>query len=175
MVMSKETPVRIQRGRNPCGACGKGVEANVIWCQCCKRWCHQRRSGLRNLRRTVDNFRFPTCVRGVVAVPQRLEVGEDSLEIVDNFRYLGDVILCGGGVKSAVRDRISCAWCKSRELTSLPVNHSIPLEERAKVYCACVRPVLLYAAEFWALTERLEGLVPSCDYRMPRYMSKVRT
>ena len=29
--------------------------------------------GLRNLRR--DNFRCPTCVRGVVAMPQRVEVG----------------------------------------------------------------------------------------------------
>ena len=87
------------------------------------------------------------CVREVVAVPQRLEVGEDSLEIVDSFRYLGDVISCGGGVESAVRDRISCAWSKWRELASLLVNHSIPLEERAKVYCACVKPALLYAAK----------------------------
>ena len=27
-----------------------------------------------------------------MVVPQRLEVGEDSLEIVDSFRYLSDVI-----------------------------------------------------------------------------------
>ena len=42
-------------------------------------------------------------------MPQRLEMGEDSLEIVDSFRYLGDVISCGGGVESAVRARISGA------------------------------------------------------------------
>ena len=54
----------------------------------------------------------------------------------------------------AVRDRISCAWSKWRELASLLVNHSIPLEERTKVYCAYhVRPALLYAAETWALTD----------------------
>ena len=73
-----------------------------------------------------------------------------------------------------VRDKISCSWSKWRELASLLVNHSIPLEERAKVYCACVRPVLLYAVETWALTERLEGLLASCDHRMLRYMSRVR-
>ena len=33
---------------------------------------------------------------------------------------------------------------------------------------------MLYAAETWALTERLEGLVASCDHRMLRYMSRVR-
>ena len=94
--------------------------------------------------------------RGVAVVPQRLEVGKDSMEIVDSFHYLGNVISCGGGVESVVRDRISGAWSKWRELASLLVNHSIPLEERAKVYCACVRPALVYAAETWALTERLE-------------------
>ena len=61
-----------------------------------------------------------------------------------------------------------------KELASLLENHSIPLEGRGKVYCACVRPTLLYAAETWALMERLEGLIASCDHRMLRYMSRVR-
>ena len=41
-------------------------------------------------------------------VPKRLEVGEDSLEIVGSFHYqaLGDVISCGNGLELAVRDRI---------------------------------------------------------------------
>ena len=156
------------------GFAAKGVGANSIWCQCCERWCHQRCSELRNLRRAGDNFRCPTCVREVVVVPRRLEVGKDSLEIVDSFHYLGNVISCGGGVELAVRDRISGAWSKWRELASLLVNHSIPLEERAKVYYACARPALLYAVGTWALMERLEGLVASCDHRMLRYMSRVR-
>ena len=84
------------------------------------------------------------------------------------------MISCGGGVESAVRDRISCAWSKWRELASLLVNHSILLEGRAKVYCACVRPALLHAAETWAIAERAEGLLASCDHRMLRYMSRVR-
>ena len=46
----------------------------------------------------------------------------------------------------------------------LLVNHSIPLEERAKVYCVCVRSTLLYAVETWALTERIERLLASCDH-----------
>ena len=78
-------------------------------------------------------------------------------------------------LESAVRDRIPCAWSKLRELVSLLVNHSIPLKERAKYFCACVRPAaLLYAPEIWALTERLEGLLANCNHRMSRYMSRVR-
>ena len=33
-----------------------------------------------------------TAVRGVVVVPWRLEMGEDSLKIVDSFRCLGDTM-----------------------------------------------------------------------------------
>ena len=62
-----------------------------------------------------------------MVVPRRLEVGEDSLEIVDSFPYLGNEISCGGRIESEVRDRISGAWSKWRKLVSLLVNHSIPL------------------------------------------------
>ena len=31
----------------------------------------------------------------------------------------------------------------------------------------------MYAAEVWALTERLEELLRSCDHRVLRYMSRV--
>ena len=51
MVMGRDPAVKPQKGRYPCGVCGKGVGTNSIWCQCCKRWCHQRCSGLRHLRR----------------------------------------------------------------------------------------------------------------------------
>ena len=64
--------------------------------------------------------------RTPVVVSQRLEVGENTLEIADSFCYLGDVILRGGGIELAVRERISVAWSKWRELASLLVNHSIP-------------------------------------------------
>ena len=50
----------------------------------------------------------------------------------------------------------------------------IPVEERMKVYFACVRSALLYAMENWALMERIEGLLTSCKQRMMRYMSRVR-
>ena len=59
MVIGREPAVRPQRGRYPCGVCGKRVGANSIWCQCCERWCHQRCLELRNLKRAGDNFRCP--------------------------------------------------------------------------------------------------------------------
>ena len=38
----------------------------------------------------------------------------------------------------------------------------------------CEACIAVCCRETWALTERLEGLVASCDPRMLRYMSRVR-
>ena len=80
---------------------------------------------------------MPNVCEGSYGSTREIGGGEKvSLEIVDSFHYLGNVISCRGGVELAVRDRISCAWSKWKELVSLLLNHSIPLEERVKVYCA---------------------------------------
>ncbi len=46
-------------------------------------------------------------------------MSEASVEVVDSFCYLGDVIRCEGGAEAAVRGRIACAWKSWRELASL--------------------------------------------------------
>ena len=52
-------------------------------------------------------------------------------------------------------------------------NRSIPLHHCGKVYEACIRSVMLYLEETWALTTRLEGILLSCDRRMLMYMAGV--
>ena len=41
------------------------------------------------------------------------------------------------------------------------------------MYDACIRSVLLYGSENWALTRRLEQVITSCDRRMLRHMAGV--
>jgi len=62
-------------------------------------------------------------------------------------------------------------------MASLITNRSIPLKIRGSVFESCVRSVMLYGAETWALTEKLEEILKSCDRMlryMLRYMAKVR-
>lgn len=86
---------------------------------------------------------------------------EEQVEVMDGFCYLGDMVREEGGAEAAVKARISSAWGSWRELASLLVNQSILLVNRAKVYQACVRLVLLYGAETWALMKQLENLLKS--------------
>ena len=176
MVTGKETNQMLNSGKWPCGCCGKGVGTNSIMCFKCNKWCHQRCSGLKRVT-GVQNFKCPKCIRGI----DRVELGKEGLVIEDGrieevheFCYLGDVLDCDAGVERAVRARVAAAWKKWREMASLLINKSIPLKIRGSVYESCIRSVMLYGAETWAMTDRIEVILKRCDRRMLRYMAGVR-
>ena len=178
MVTGNRAREAIQSGRWPCGCCGRGVGANSMLCIECNKWCHRRCSGLRNFR-GVRNFVCPKCAREeeddeIDGEDVGLVVSGGTLEDVQQFCYLGDMLDCEAGVERAVRARVAYAWKKWREIASLLVNRSIGLRTRGQIYEACVRSALLYGAETWAMTDRLTEILLRCDRRMLRYMAGVK-
>ena len=174
MVTGKDSEI-IQTGRYPCGVCGSGVGVNSILCTVCDKWCHKRCSGLSSLGRVTD-FRCPACTQGTSFphTDDSVTVDGGVIQEVAHFCYLGDVLERSGGSERAIRARISAGWSKWRELTGLLTNCGIPLVHRGRVYEACVRPVLLYASETWAVTKKLEDIMLRADRRMLRFMAGVR-
>ena len=172
LVTGKKAEV-MESGSYPCAVCGQGVARNSILCNTSGKWCHKRCSGLRSLN--VTNFQCPKCSNpaGGSDVDDSLIVRDGVIEEVTHFCYLGDVLDRDGGAERAVRARIACGWAKWRELSSLFNNRGIPLQHRARVYEACVRSVVLYGSECWALTKKLEDLIIKSDRRMLRYLAGV--
>ena len=80
---------------------------------------------------------------------------------------------CSGGAERTVRNGIACAWSKWREVSNLLTNREIPLCHRAKVYEACIRSVMLYGSENWALSKKLEEVILRSDHRRLRYMAGI--
>ena len=175
LVTGKGAKEKVQYGKWPCGCCGKGVGANSILCNECNRCCHNMWSGMRNLSGVVD-FRFLVCLLRV----NRKYVEEEScviengqtLKETDHFCYLGSFLDCEGGVEKAVRPRVAAALIKCKDVAGLLVNMNIPLVSRSSVYDACVRPVLLYGLETWALTQKME-ILKRCDNKMLRFIAGV--
>ena len=159
-------------GKYPCAVCGLGVGANSILCSTCDKWCHKRCSGVVGSLLNVQNFICSRCAglsaTDVQHVNDSIQLECGTIEEVKSFCYLGDILQCEGGVERAVRARISQAWMKWREISSLLCNRSVSVGRRAMVYQACIRSVLLYAAETWALTQRLTNMLQCCDRRMLR-------
>ena len=164
MITGKKSRSKMKSGKYPCGCCGKGVGVNSLLCVNCKEWCHLRCSGLKSVK-GVQNFQCSECRQG-----NQREVEEGGLittngkiEEVQEFCYLGVVLDCEAGVERAVRTRVAAAWKKWREMASLLKNRHIPLRIRGSVYESCVRSVMLYGAETWELTGRVEDILKHCD------------
>ena len=88
--------------------------------------------------------------------------GGGVVGVVTQFCYLGDVLDREGGAERAVRARVAAAWGKW-EILGLLLNKGIPLARMGMVFDACIRSVMLYGGETWALTNRLEGVLVGCS------------
>ena len=80
-------------------------------------------------------------------------VGDDELEVVDSFCYLGDMLNAGGGCDLAVTTRVKTAWKKFRELSPVLTTRHLCPKTRGRIYNTCVRSAMLHASETWPLTK----------------------
>ena len=92
-------------------------------------------------------------VEQAVQRPEPLVLEGNTLDTVDKFCYLGDTIGAGGGARECSVTRVGCAWKKFRELLPVLTSRRFSLGIRGQAYRACVRNVLLYSCETWAVKE----------------------
>ena len=158
LVTGKEAEI-IENGQFPCAVCGQGVGSNSKLCNCCNNWCHKRCSRLRSLN--VPSSLCPSrSNQGRTSQPDdSIHLHDGQEEEVKSFCYLGDVLDPSGGAERTVRSRIACAWSKWREVSNLLTNRGIPPRHRAEVCETCIRSVMLYGSETWALTKKLGDVI----------------
>ncbi|XP_057314216.1 uncharacterized protein LOC130655471 [Hydractinia symbiolongicarpus] len=162
-------------GKWPCGVCRKGVGSNSIFCQTCKHWVHKKCSSISGRLRAGIQFVCKRCKGEIIeneVFPALMMYNSGSLEIVKNFCYLGDMLGSEGGVGRSVTCRIGSAWKKFRELLPLLTSRVLSIEVKGKLYEACVRSVMLYGSETWAVKQEDLDRLERNDMRMVRWMCK---
>jgi len=70
-----------------------------------------------------------------------------SLELVDMFCYLGDMLSVDGDADAAVEARVLKGWNTFRQLVSLLTNKDISLLTRGKSCTSCVCSCMLHGSE----------------------------
>ena len=138
----------------PCSICHKGVGSNSIFCQSCNHWVHKRCSKIKGKLNADPSFKCNVCTNNISTKSQEIsEVIIDNIkfEEVDSFRYLGDSIGQAGSCFEATTDRVRLAWKNFHSLLPVLTNSGISLKVRGHAYNACIRSVLLYASETWAV------------------------
>src|ERR1700755_1816350 len=109
-----------------------------------------------------------------VSETRELMLGVDcSLEVVDRFCCLGDVIGAGGGAEDASRARVRRAWAKFRELAPILTSRGASLKLKGKIYKTCVRTVMVYGSETWAVRVENMRRLERAERLMVRWMCGV--
>jgi hypothetical protein len=78
---------------------------------------------------------------------------------------LNFVINAKGGCEEDVRHRIKAAWQNWKDLLSIVCDTKMSAKVKDKVYRTMVRPVMIYAAEAWAMHRNEEETLKraQCD------------
>ena len=117
---------------DPCGVHGEWVGCTSIQCTKCQRWAHCCCSDVPRQVSLLSCQNVFNC-----SVEEKLEFkrGENVLEEVEKFCYLGDMISCYDGASEAVSARIGSAWKKFSELSGVLVwKQDLSVKQQGKIY-----------------------------------------
>lgn len=84
------------------------------------------------------------------------KAGEDTIDNVNSFTYLGSVISSDGGAANDISSRISKAQGAFSQLWKIWRSSSIYTRTKVRIFNSNVKSVLLYGCETWLMTKALE-------------------
>ena len=93
MVGSSGGKMIVNSVKEPCGSCGKGVQAIYVQCTVCKNWIHKRCCGVHgDLSQVADGFMCRRC-NGTI---QETALAEDLLVDEETYRCVKNFCWCSG-------------------------------------------------------------------------------
>jgi len=95
-----------------------------------------------------------------------------SLERVDAFCYLRDMLDADGGCDSAVTARVRSAWKKFYEYLPILTGKGFSLKLKGKVYAICVRNCLMDGSETWPVKVEHELKLNRTEMSMITWMCR---
>ena len=88
--------------------------------------------------------------RGIKITDNVFLAGGETIEIVDNYQYLGVKLRASGSLKFAVGelfDKANKAWFSISNV--LYQHKKLPVKKALQLFDSLIRPIFLYASEFW--------------------------
>ncbi|KAL1255575.1 hypothetical protein QQF64_013636 [Cirrhinus molitorella] len=107
--------------------------------------------------------------------PPNIVIDGYTLEVVENFTYLGSIISSSLSIDSEINSRIAKAATVMAKLNQRVWNNSNLTEKtRMRVYQACVLSTLLYGGETWTTYARHERKLNSFHMRCLRRILQIK-
>ena len=126
------------------------------------------------LKLNIPKTKIMAVTRKFGPLPEAI-VGNNTIEVVDNFVYLGSQLCKEGGSEGDVKRRLALAGATFHRLwEKVFKRHEISLAIKLRLLNAAVMPILLYGSETWSLTTTLENRVNACENRWLRRILRIK-
>ena len=126
-----------------------------------------RASGRVGLKMNMDKTKV---MLNAHVTPTPIKIGDSTLEVVDDYVYLGQTVQLGrSNFEKEVNRRIRLGWAAFGKLRGI-FSSNLPQCLKTKVYDQCVLPVITYGTETWSLTMGLIRKLKVTQRAMERAM-----
>lgn len=98
------------------------------------------------------------------------DVNNTSIEYVNEYTYLGQLISPTDMMQKEIETRIGNAWKRYWSLKEVMKNKEISIHIKKKLYNTCILPVLTYGCQTWSLTKNQIKKLEVCQRAMERSM-----
>ena len=99
---------------------------------------------------------------------EEIQLGDDKLNTVTTFKYLGSIFDSNGGTERDISNQVKLAWMKWKQLTGVLCDKKVPIKLKYKVYKTVIKPTMTYGAECWAVRKKDENRLHVAEMRMLR-------
>ena len=100
-----------------------------------------------------------------------VKIGENILQKVKSFKYLGCIIQDNRKIEQNVNYRIQAGWSKWRSASGFIYDKKVLLKLKGKFYRTGIRPDIFYDTECWAAKGEHEHKLSMTEMKMLRWMS----
>lgn len=103
-----------------------------------------------------------------------IEMGQEVIEYVDEYIYLGQLISIKDQYTKEIDRRISNTWKRYWSLKEIVKNETVPMSVKSKLYNTCILPCLTYGCQTWPVTSKNNQKLLVCQRNMERSMLNIR-
>lgn len=108
------------------------------------------------------------------AVKENIIIGQEIIEYVDDYVYLGQLISIKDQYSKEINRRICNTWKRYWSLKEIVKNETIPMAMKSKLYDTCILPCLTYGCQTWPATKKNNQKLEVCQRNMERSMLNIK-
>ena len=129
------------------------------------RWCDARKKNRSRTGSLADKAVKSKKRKMKENELQHVVVGNEQIENVDKFVYLGSLLTNDGDDATEVKHRIDIAQAAFTDLSNIWSDHRLPVSMKLRLYQLSVCSTLKHACESWTLTDKVKANINGFNSR----------